>query len=320
MTKGHETTPHKGDPDDSDTLLDRLAKNTSEPQLTAAHDRARYFQTLLRQPNADDPNTRSLFAHQLDAEWPYANTPIRFTGVAWTGEGEGGKGIPSTYIDEEVISRGFGFYDLIDEDSGVSRPTVGHYVAMERASQKSRIPAFIALDDIDEFILPAPSPEARAQRFAYYHEDQAKWIDELVAASSRNDQIISSLRAFSMDVDPTKESEFDHLMDAEEYIRRRAKIEPHANYYISVLGDLIFIDHRGTTIPRRLKKILTLPMSVKDITLRPANAGSLANGTSRRCAPFIDVIAFYDHGDDAHLLIPCTSIALIHSVRYNGAP
>ena len=324
MTDKHEATPYTDKPDEVDALFKKLTGEllnyTEDPTLISIHEEARFCEAKLRAPGMDDEDTRKQLVSQLDKKWKYMGYPISFTGKAWTVEGSEGKIVQSEFNGEDAISNGFLFFDVLSDDLHTTIPTVGHCFLLERAESKERIPAFVALGDLIQLDLPFPSPEARERRFAYYHKDLATWVDQLAFTSSRPDQILSSLREFELTVDLTKAEDLEELRDAEEYIRRRAEIEPQANYRVSVLGGVIFVDGSGTGIPRLVKNKYTKPMYIKDIILRPADLSLESIDGPQRYAPFIDVVAFHDDGGNVELLVPCSSIALIHSMRYNGAP
>ena len=330
MTMPHETMPYDGDPDDFDLLVGELIDHMEDPYLVNIHHEARGCEELLAKPGNDNPYVRQQMVNMLDEKWRYMDQPVEITGNAWLSRPGASAMERHMCIGEKAKSRGFVFFT--DSTSGTSDglPKVGHYVELTDADGKTTVSAVVTLDDLDQMELPTPSPEARERRFAYYNEEQANWIDEMAFTSERDDQIIPSFREFYYDVNLYEKDDherareepedIEHLRDAMEYMRRRAEIEPKANYKISIFGDVIVVDGEGSGIPTHLNKPYTKTMKINDIVLRPADITISKLDGLQRCVPFIDVTAFRDNGTDVDILVPCTSILWMHSLRYDGTP
>lgn len=326
MSVNHETSPHQGKPngrDPFDAMTEELSFTMEDPYVTEKHKEARRYEALLQEPGVDSRVTREQFAHQLDTEWDYIGKPVEISGKIWRRESKDGPLRPYMYVGQKLISLGFSFLDAATEGEDSSVPKVCH-VLQEIPKEGSDLveppSALLLLDDLVEFNLPEPSPDARERRFAYYHQDIVENIDEIIKNPIRYDQIISKLRAFQYDADLSCEDGVEELHDAEEYLRRQAELEPLASYRISMLGTIIAIDDIGNHVVQRLKMDHIITAHINDVILMPTEVNLASDKKKRSCEPYIDVTAFLENGLDTNILVPCSSITLIHSVRYNGAP
>lgn len=330
MTVLHESTPYEGDPDDFDLLVGELLEHMEDPYLTDVHRTARQLEKIIAEPGGDNPYNRRMMVNVLDEKWRYMRQMVEVTGKAWVARPDEPGLVPHMCIGETVKSYGFIFFSDDPDKDGDQLPKIGHCIEITDTENDAKYPAVVTLDDLDQLELPAPSPEARERRFAYYNEEQANWIDEMAFTSERDDQVIPSFREFYYDVNlyakddneriREDSDDIEHLHDAMEYMRRRAEIEPKANYKISVFGDVLVVDGEGNGIPTHLNKPYTKTMKINDIVLRPADITIAKLEGLQRCVPFIDATAFRDNGTDVDLLIPCTSILWMHSLRYDGPP
>lgn len=320
MTASHETTPYGGDPDEFDLIAGELLEYMEDPYITRIHEEARLYQDMLQDPADDNEFIRREILYDLNSKWHYGGQDIEIVGMASLKETEDAEVTRRMHNGEKLESIGFTFYDAPTDVEGVTKPQIGHYFMTDTSDGLAKTYAFFALDDIKQFILPVPSLEGRERRFLDYHEEKAQWIDDQVENAPRDDQILSSFRGFHIDVDMGKKEDVETLRDATVYMRNRANIEPIANYRLSMLGDVIFIDERGNGIPRRIKQTYTKPVHIRRLMLRPAEVSATNVNGKRSYVPFIDVVAFRETGDDIEMLVPCSSISMIHSMRYNGAP
>lgn len=330
MAANNETTPHKSNPDEPDEfdlIAGELTGDMEDPYLVERHKEARECESLLRSADKEDANIIYNLVTRLDAKWAYNGQELDITGQVWEKDPVGGQPMRRTAIGEKMISRGFTFLSTPADNTEDEIINVGHYLEHSITDDNGDIHvvhSVLLLDDIYKLNLPTPSPAAREQRFAYRHAEEAVWIDELAFTARRDDQVLSDFRAFYMDIDQSTEEGAEALRNAEEYLRRRAGIEPLANYQVSVLGPAVLLEKKdGKTVSGTVlnfKAIGTIPMHIQDIKLKLADIHELIGTGRRRYTPYIETVAFQQDGENRNLLIPCTSIHLIHSVRYNDAP
>lgn len=321
MVKAYESAPYEGDPDEFDLIVGELLDHMEDPYLIDIHREAQRSQQLLADdPESDNPLVRQQLVTLLDEKWRYMGQPIEVTGKAWVKLPEESEMTPHMCIGEKAISRGFIFFTDSTPSSTDTHPKIGHCIEIPTSDGESKMPAVITLDDLAKLDLPIPSPEARERRFAYYYPNQAEWIDELAFTSTRDDQIMISLKEFYFDGNLDEERDLEDLRDATEYMRRRTEIEPLANYKVSVMGDVILVDSDESGIPTSLNKPYTRTMAVKNIYLRPADVSTEKATGLQRCVPYIEAVAFERDGRNRELLIPCTSLLWMHSLRYDSAP
>lgn len=318
MTARNETTPYGGEPDEFDLIAGGLLE-ANDPYVETMHADARLCEEIARMDGNSDPLVLGRLIAELDSKWRYKGKNIVVTGDFWIREETGRPLVKHRQIGITVISQGFHFISIATSEAE-KVPTVGHYVELDRPDGQGRATGFIALDDIDEFILSEPSTEAREARFAYYYPDEAAWLDEINFTARRGDQVVADLAEFFIDIDPSTDHGYEKLKDTEQYMRHCAELEPLANYQITVVGDVIFTGDNGYGGPGNLKETFTLPVHINDIFLRPADMKAETIEGEQRYIPYIDVIAFLSNGADQRMLIPCSSIATMHSQRYDSAP
>lgn len=321
MVNKHESASFGEGPDQFDLIVDTLRDHMEDPYLIDIHRDARYAQQLLADnPESDNPFVRQQIVTSLDRSWRYMNQPIEVTGQTWVKLPDEPEMTSHMCIGEKAISRGFIFFSDNTESSTDRNPKIGHCIEIPTVDGQSSMPAVITLDDLVQLQLPTPSFEARERRFAYYHPDYANWIDELAFTSVRDDQMMIDFRQFYFDGNLSNEQDLEDVRDATTYLRRRAEIDPLANYKVSLLGDVILIDDGGNGIPIHLNKSYVRTMHVEDIYLRPASITTMEAKGPQRCIPYIQTVAFEPDGRNRALLIPCTSLLWMHSLRYESAP
>lgn len=321
MEEPHKTQPHDDDRDNFDRIVGRLPETFIDPYLTKMHDEARLCEEIIIQQESGNPELTTDSREMLNAMWRYMDQEVEVSGQIWVLNKGEKRLAPRTSIGEAAISKGFIFHKTRDEDTGEIITKVAHSLSVQSSEGPFLIFALIHLDDIIEFKLPTPSPEAREQHFAYYHKDKAEQIDGIAFRSVRDDQVISDLRDFHFDVDFDNPFGVDSALNAAEYMRRRAEIEKFANYRIKALGEVILLDRgdMGGT-PAELEEVADYSMHINDIVLQTDDTRCPAATGCQRLVPYIDVFAFQPDGNDIHMLIPSTSIVSMYCERYKSAP
>lgn len=321
MTKPYEQQPYQGEPDDFDMVVGELLPQIEDPYITELHKSVHSFQEAWEDTLDIDPadphleSVRSDLQDILDKKWRYMGNRIEITGLAqqiddWSER----QFTPRMCIGESVRSEGF---LIIAGD-----PRFYHYFAFIDDQGRKSKKGMIAVDDIQQLTLPEPSSEARIKRFSYYHEESANFLDEIYFEAKRADQVMADLHHFNFYATADNQRTKDDLLDAMEYIRTIAEIDSIANYKLTMIGEFIVINKDGNGVPSNMKMPHAGTVRVNDIVLRPADirAQGEQHEQPQNWVPFIDVTMLKENGQNVDLMVPCTSIQSMYSLRYNSLP
>lgn len=232
MAGFRESAPYQGAPDEFDLLVCDLEEQIEDPYLIAIHRKALFGQHLANQHDGEEgASMRKGFIRDLDSEWRYMNELIHVTGEAVVIDADEGTMVDRNLIDEHAVSRGFTFYRsaanmmsyvarLVEIDAGKGDGTMTQ--------------AALMLDNKPQLSLPYPSPELRDKRFRYFHALDAAFIDELAVTARRQDQIIKDYAEYVLEADPANRDDYETILDAAQYLKNRADLDPRANYGICI--------------------------------------------------------------------------------------
>ena len=316
--------PHESQPNfDESERFNQLMRQLEDPYVTRIHNKAREMQIVwldaLKLEDAEQfqESIRKELQHELDNEWLYTGKMIEMTGMAQKFlKDEEGRGYiqHEKIIGEQVCSNGF---HIAPGD-----PRLYHHVFFLDANGARTHSGIIAVDDIEELTLPAPSPEARIQEFAYCHPGEVSQLDDIAFKARRDDQVIADLADFNFDFTPGDMDGMQIINDLETYVRAIAQIDPIANYKVTMFGELIIIDADGSGQPSRLAQAHTATVRINTMTMRPADthvdyAQMVENN---HWIPFVDMTILKPNGDNVRALVPCMSIHSMYNLRYNGYP
>lgn len=313
MSWTHETSPYSGQPDEFDLLVGELHEQLTDPFVADIHLKARLAEADLRRDSTH--SNRARLIDYLDKEWgDYINRYVEIIGTAYVRLPGKPEVEARTLTGQPVKSLGFTFC-TVDSPQGEAVPTVAHQIGIEDGD--TRMQGFVMLDDLDILRLPYPSPEQRIRQFAYHQPYLAEYIDELAYTSGRPDQIIKSLGEFTIQLDPANSQDVQTALDAQEYLRRAAALEPYANYEIAVKGPLTIVTEDGELVPTESKLSRPCIMALQSIDLCPPDITRPDSGGVQECVPVVTAVVFSERGD-RQIVLPCSSIASIRSLRYRS--
>lgn len=317
MTAAHESTPYQGEPDSFDLLIGELLEGTRDPYLEQIHTTAREYEEFLH-AQGSPLILRKRLVDLLDEEWRYTNRYISITGTAWIKDMKTGDMVERQCNGEEVRSHGFIFFT--DETSAKPTSRIAHAISFDE--DDARVPGAICLDDLLHLELPEASPELRAKRFAYGSPEQAEDIRDLIDGAQRADQELTALSNFYMDLNLSTDTDREKSLDCAAFIRDKVSLEPIANYRMAILGEVLIHAGKDDVVPHELTKMRTRHVKINEIVFRPADIRLTDEQMVgwHLCVPFINVTDFRPDGRDLNMLLPLTSIAWMHSIRYGGLP
>lgn len=299
-------------------IAGELEGQVTDPYLDTVHGMAREYQTELRTGQVAPQRHHQMIQH-LNEQWQeYAGRTVKLTGAAWVELPGYPQPVQQYYDGQPAVSGGFTTFTLIRED-GTAIPSIAHRLTLD--TLQARVAAVAPLDDLHQLELPYPSEELRIRRFAYDYPEHAGLVQELVATALRPDQLLRDLQEFSLTIDLSSPDGIEHAQDAQVYINKWVGLDKLANYRIELApsAPLLLIRGDDLLVHRDLPDGYTAILHCDEIVLRPRDITTIERTGVHELVPYISgKILLPDLDQD--VLVPCSAIGRVHSLRYSNYP
>ncbi len=311
-------TPPEQYADMFEAITSGLDGHVTDPFLDEVHGVARQYQAELRAGEVTVARQNEILHHLNEAWNEYSGRTVTVTGYAWSVQPGEERMIPAYYEDQPAISGGFTIVRQINADDLIEI-SVAHRLSLEKT--QGREMAFMPIDDVHHIELPYPSDERRVHRFAYNYPEEAQQLRELVATTARDDQLLRDLQEFSLMVDLDSPEGIDDARDAEKYLNQTATIDTLANYVVELApaAPVLLPSGDNLLVYTDFPKGYTMALHYDQLVLRPRDVRTAERTGQQELVPYVEGQILLPQANQ-DIVIPCSSIAGVHSLRYGGYP